>query len=133
MHYWGERSLGMIASILGNVIRVDNATLNKDKMQYACVLVEMNMKGDFNDTLAFTNEDDELVRVKVDYDWRPTICGICKQLGHTESSSRKEVTRQWVPKPKLTPQVDEEGFQMVQPKRAKKQIVNTPKMSPPDL
>lgn len=45
MHYWGERSLRMIASMLGKVIRVDNATLNKDRMQYARVLVEMNMKG----------------------------------------------------------------------------------------
>lgn len=68
MHYWGERSLRMIASMLGKVIRIDNATLNEDRMQYARVLVEMNMTGTFYDTLAFTNEHDELVRVKVDHD-----------------------------------------------------------------
>ena len=46
MHYWGECSLRMIASMLGKVIRVNNATLNKDRMQYARILVEMNMKGE---------------------------------------------------------------------------------------
>lgn len=44
------------------------------------------------------------------------------------------MTKKWVPKPTtLSPQVDEEGFQMVQPTRTKNQNVNTPERPPPDL
>ena len=100
MHYWGENRLLLIASMLGKVIRVENATLNKDRMQYARILVEMNMEGEFYDLIAFMNEDDELVIVKVEYDWKPTICVKCKQYGLIEGNCGIELTRKWVPKPR---------------------------------
>lgn len=65
MHYWGEHYLRLIAGMLGLVIRLDKATLNKDRMQYARVLVESNTIGPFFETTAFTNEDEELVRVNL--------------------------------------------------------------------
>lgn len=32
MHYWGARSLNLIAGMLGRVIRIENATQNKDRV-----------------------------------------------------------------------------------------------------
>lgn len=57
MHYRGERCLKRIAGMLGNVVRVDNATMKKDRMMFARVLVELDI-----------NEDDELVVVTVEYE-----------------------------------------------------------------
>ena len=63
----------------------------------------MNIKGEFYESPAFTNEDDELVRVKVEYDWKPIICAKCKHHGHMESNCRMEVVKKWIPKPKPKP------------------------------
>ena len=93
MHYWGENCLKLIASILGRVIRIDNATLNKDRMAFARVLMNINIKNGFHDSIAFTNEDDELISTKVVYDWKPLICSKCKQLGHAEDVCRVGVVR----------------------------------------
>lgn len=79
----------MIASLLGKVIRLDNEKFNKDRMMFARVLAEMNTKQGLHDTIAFTNEDDELVSVQVAYDWKPNLCTT------------------------LDDKVDEEGFQVV--------------------
>lgn len=117
VHYWGEQCLRLIAGMLGPVIRLDNATLDKDRMQY--VLMELKTTGPFYDTIAFTNEDDELMRVNVEYDWKPTQCKKCKQLGHLESSCRTGTTQMWVLKTnakKVNQQVDAKGFQIVQSK-----------------
>ena len=65
MHNWGESCLKMISRMLVKVIRVDNATLNKDRMMFARLLMDMNIKNGFHDHVAFTNEDDELINVKV--------------------------------------------------------------------
>ena len=81
MHYWGDRCLSMIARMLGKVIRIHNVTHNKDRMQFARVLVELNIKEGFHDMLSFTNEDDELMTVSVQYDWKPQLCCKCIQLG----------------------------------------------------
>ena len=55
MHYWGESCLNLIAGMLGRVIRIDNATLNMDRMAFARVLVDINIKNGFHDSIALTN------------------------------------------------------------------------------
>lgn len=64
-HYWGERCLRKIAGMLGTVVKIDNATLNKDRLLFSRVLIEMKVDGGYLETLAFTNEDNELVRFQV--------------------------------------------------------------------
>ena len=86
MHYRGERCLTLIAGMLGRVIRVDNATKNKDKMLFARVLVELSIDGKFYDTVSCTNEDDELMTVMVEYVRKPSNCSNCKQIGHVEDA-----------------------------------------------
>ena len=49
-------------------MKVDSATLNKDHLLFARVLIEMKLDGGFPETLAFTNEDNELVTFQVTYD-----------------------------------------------------------------
>ena len=100
--------------MLGKVIQIDNATLNKDRMSFARVLVEIDVKCGLHKSIAFTDEDNELVCVQVTYDWHPVLCAKCKQMGHMEDSSRARVTKRWVAKPTTqAPSVDIEGFQMV--------------------
>lgn len=71
----------LIAGMFGRVIRIDNATHNKDQMQFSRVLVEMNV----NHGLSFTSEDEELITIKVQYDWKPQVCAKCNKFGHLEA------------------------------------------------
>lgn len=85
--------------------------------------MEFDVNHGFHDIIFFTNEDDELITVKVQYDWKPHICSKCHQIGHLIESCRVGTTQKWVPKPAPAantskPNVDEEGFQMVTTCRA---------------
>ena len=59
---------------LGNIIKIDTTTLNKDRMWYARVLVVMDINKGFQEELFYTNEHDELVSQEVQYDWIPLWC-----------------------------------------------------------
>ena len=47
LKYWGERSMAKIVSSLGNLIKPDQATQNRDKLQFARVLIEMDVSTGF--------------------------------------------------------------------------------------
>ena len=59
--YWGEDTLRKIVGYLGQLIKVDTTTLNKDRMWYARVLVDMDINEGFPEKLYYTNKQDELV------------------------------------------------------------------------
>lgn len=71
IHDWGEKCIRKIAGLLGNVIKVNNATKNKDRLVYARTLVEMDISKGLPEEVFFTNEYDELVKQAVQYDWKP--------------------------------------------------------------
>ena len=101
-----------IAGMLGPVLRVDNATMNKDKMLYARVLVDLNKTKGFHDAIYYENELGELVTQQVLYDWKPSWCSTCKQMGHATEMCKVEK-----PEPvatKAQPSMDFDGFQLVQ-------------------
>ena len=79
MEYRSKRSLRKIAGIVGNVIKVDNATRRKARLRFARVLVEMNTNDDFPKEIHFTNVKDELVTQQVVYEWKPILCNKCKK------------------------------------------------------
>ena len=85
---------------------------------YAQVLVEIDINKGFHDSVAFTNEDNELINVKVAYDWRPTLCTKCKQLRHTVDKLYGWSCKEVGPKPApVQTTSDNEGFQLVRSKR----------------
>ena len=108
MEYWGERCIRKIAKLLGNVIKIDSATKNKDRLMYARALVEMDFRKGLSDEVFFTNEYDELVKQPVKYDWKPLWCHKCQQLGPQSSACKPKETlnpihkkpprREWVKK-----------------------------------
>ena len=97
--YWGEKSLFKIVSQLGKPIKRDAATVSRDKLQYARVLVDMPITQKLPDQVSFMNEHSELVQVPITYEWRPTVCDNCKLVGHSTIECRKGKTKRiWVQK-----------------------------------
>ena len=100
--YWGTQSLSKIGSLLGNPIKTDKHTRDKQVIRYARLLIEMPIEGPFPEYIEFFNEDSILVRQPVTYEWLPTKCTHCSMLGHTEEvcKKRKDVRTEWRPKAK---------------------------------
>ena len=108
MVYRGEKCIRKIDGLLGNVIKIDHATKNKDRLMYARALVEMDFRNGLSDEVFFTNEYDELVKQPVKYDWKPLWCHKCQQLGPQSSACKPKETlnpihkkpprREWVKK-----------------------------------
>ncbi|XP_062118721.1 uncharacterized protein LOC133832388 [Humulus lupulus] len=128
LKYWG-RSLYKIVRQIGKPIREDTATKNRDRLQFARVMVEVNVSQAFPSTISFVNEKTEVIRLDVVYEWKPTCCSVCKGMGHEDTNCRKnqqnmtQVTAVWRPK-----NISQEGFQVVHAARKfvnkKEPIVN---------
>ena len=98
--YWGKGCLTKIMSDVGKFLKVDNATLKREKLQYARVLLEVDISQSFPDEIIFENEKREGTCVQVIYDWKPSFCKTCLTFGHDEQQCRKNRQKIWVPRAK---------------------------------
>ncbi|XP_056689969.1 uncharacterized protein [Spinacia oleracea] len=100
--YWGEKSLSKIVSQIGTMIKVDQATHNRDKLMFAKVLVEVNIDQQFPEVIRFRSEIGRMIEQRVIYDWLPISCSICKGMGHTSNACTRRAAlatqRVWRPK-----------------------------------
>lgn len=78
-----------IVSKVGKYLKVDNATLKREKLQLAKVLVEVDITQSYPDGIIFENEKGEDTRVHVTYDWKPTYCKDYVIFGHDVHTCRK--------------------------------------------
>ncbi|XP_056691804.1 uncharacterized protein [Spinacia oleracea] len=106
LKFWGSKSLSKIVSAIGTLVQADQATIHREKLQFARVQVEVALSQDLPDTVRFQDENGDLKVVKVVYEWKPTVCAHCKLLGHLEADCRKKKARKkWVAKAKVTTEV----------------------------
>lgn len=78
-----------IVSGVGMFLKVDMATLKREKLQFARVLIEVEISQDFPDEIVFYNEKGVDTCVKVHYYWKPSFCKVCKSFGDDEQNCRK--------------------------------------------
>ncbi|XP_062118471.1 uncharacterized protein LOC133832103 [Humulus lupulus] len=98
LQYWGTKCLSALFSILGKPILVDKVTKDRSMMQFARVLVEIDIADEVSKSIQFLNEREQLMEQFVEFEWLPTQCKICKVFGHTESSCNKKKEVVWRPK-----------------------------------
>ncbi|KAL2894592.1 hypothetical protein RDABS01_010501 [Bienertia sinuspersici] len=83
--YLGIKALEEILKPVGKLIRVDENTARRDKLQYARVTIEVEVNQAFPDSVRFYNEKGGLENATLNYEWLPTICSNCKKMGHNAS------------------------------------------------
>ncbi|KAJ8423024.1 hypothetical protein Cgig2_028227 [Carnegiea gigantea] len=118
--YWGLESLSKLGSMLGVPIKTDKYTKDKTFLNFARILIEMNLEDNFPEYIDFVNEHNVVIRQKVEYERKPIRCEHCKMYDHLKEECRKkpgprtewrQVTR---PEPQemilSQPSIDEEGF-----------------------
>ena len=67
LRYWGEKSLTKIVSRVGKFTMVDQATLNRHRLQFARILVEVNVDQDFPNLVHFKDENEVIREQRVVY------------------------------------------------------------------
>ncbi|KAL9246119.1 hypothetical protein vseg_019694 [Gypsophila vaccaria] len=88
LKFWGK-SLPKIAGLVGKYVKSDTATEKKTKLGYARVMVEVEVDKQFPDQIAFKDELGHVVKIKVEYEWKPVTCAKCHKIGHPTEQCRK--------------------------------------------
>ncbi|CAK8530500.1 unnamed protein product [Lathyrus sativus] len=97
---WGDTSLNKIGSALGNPIMTDECTVNRLRVSYARILVEMDITKELPQTITIGDNEGEKIQQPIEYEWKPLFCSKCQKVGHR--CDKPKVTQQW--KPKIAPQ-----------------------------
>ncbi|KAL9232347.1 hypothetical protein vseg_007470 [Gypsophila vaccaria] len=102
LKFWGDNCLAKIAGLVGNPVRADEATFLKTRLGYARYMVELSLGKEYPDSIQFLDEKDVEHTVRVEYEWKPTLCTKCKVYGHEVGNCRRGITKPpkaWRPMP----------------------------------
>lgn len=89
LKYWSPTALSKLASLLRTPIMADKNTQEKNKVQFARILIEMEIKEHVPERIYFENEHKVLMQQDVVYEWKPVVCGKCKGYGHETDHCKK--------------------------------------------
>ena len=78
--------MSKIVSKVGKYIKVDHAIMNRDRLQFAKILVEVEIDQAFRDVIQFKNEHGEIREQQMVYGWKPIRWSCCKGYGHKKES-----------------------------------------------
>uniref|UniRef100_A0A803Q1Q9 DUF4283 domain-containing protein n=1 Tax=Cannabis sativa TaxID=3483 RepID=A0A803Q1Q9_CANSA len=95
LQYWGKNNLSALVSTIGKPAMIDNVTQERSMVKFSRVLVEIEISDDPPKTISFINERKQLVEQSVEYEWLPTKCSACANLGHTIANCNKEKKIIW--------------------------------------
>ncbi|XP_074291298.1 uncharacterized protein LOC141618078 [Silene latifolia] len=88
LKFWGQ-SLPKIANLVGKYVKSDAATESKTRLGFARLMVELKVDQIFPSNITFMDEKQNKIKITVEYEWKPSTCNKCKQLGHEQNNCRK--------------------------------------------
>ncbi|KAL9246084.1 hypothetical protein vseg_019663 [Gypsophila vaccaria] len=88
LKFWGK-SLPKITGLIGKYVKSHYATEERNKIGFARVMVELKIDQKLPGTVAFKDEQGQLINVEVEYEWKPVTCANCQGMGHTTEQCRK--------------------------------------------
>ncbi|XP_009610985.1 uncharacterized protein [Nicotiana tomentosiformis] len=89
--YWGQNTLTKIAGMIGNPLKADRTTTQKERLQYARILVEVEPNQMYRDMVMFENECGVIIDKEVRYEWKPVFCKSCVNFGHDIRECRMQL------------------------------------------
>lgn len=82
---------------------VDHNTEERNGLNFARLLVEVELGAQLPDEVRFKNEKGRLIEQPVQYDWKPSLCKFCTKYGHIEEECR---LKKKIPRPGQIKKVD---------------------------
>ncbi|XP_062103697.1 uncharacterized protein LOC133814800 [Humulus lupulus] len=98
LQYWGSKCLSALVSTIGKPLMVDKFTKERSRIQFARVLVEMEITDEPPKHIQYINEHGQILEQGVEYEWLPVKCKTCAGFGHSMTDCRKEKVVNWVRK-----------------------------------
>ena len=102
MHLWGMNNLSRIGTIFRVPIFADNPTSRKSIIQYARILVEIDVSKPLPKEVLVEDEDGSVFKQAYYAEWVPHLCPKCQLVGHICLASKQVV-------PKLDREVVQRG------------------------
>lgn len=87
---WTKKGLSKIASALGKPMSTDGLTDKKGMLNYARILVEIELNAPVKQFLKCKLPDGTFYKQQILYEWMPTQCGNCNLWGHKEENCPKD-------------------------------------------
>ncbi|XP_058768386.1 uncharacterized protein LOC131642116 [Vicia villosa] len=98
--FWGETSLGKIASAIGKPLMTDECTAKKLRVSYARVLIEVDVTKVLKKSVAIRDPKGIKTNQDVEYEWEPAYCKKCDKVGHICKEKEPPIQQKvWIVKP----------------------------------
>ncbi|KAJ6859633.1 hypothetical protein NC652_041808 [Populus alba x Populus x berolinensis] len=81
--------LSKLASVIGKPIHYDDPTTNMTRLSYARVLIEVDLLGDFPNSVYVVLPNGSPLAQQVLYESLPRFCKLCHVMGHNAIACRK--------------------------------------------
>ncbi|KAI0503987.1 hypothetical protein KFK09_014934 [Dendrobium nobile] len=99
---WNSEGISRIARKIGIHLVVDALTAQRTRLSFAHVCIQVTADDSFPDEIPISIED-EVFSLKIQYEWKPTICEFCKSLVHPSSSCPKKPDPTTIPEQQNLP------------------------------
>ncbi|KAL9244321.1 hypothetical protein vseg_018108 [Gypsophila vaccaria] len=109
LKFWGK-SLPKISGLLGKYVKCDMATEQRTRLGFARVMLELKVDQNCPEEIRFKDEMREVVRIGIEYEWKPITCSKCNGMGHHKKECRKgTIQKRAIPVQKVWRPVLKEG------------------------
>jgi hypothetical protein len=94
--FWTEDGLSYIASAVGRPLYADSLTESHKRISFARVCVEIDAGAELVDSFdltlngGFPGVSPSTIEIRVDYQWKPKICVLCKSFGHKTGTCKSD-------------------------------------------
>ncbi|PIN12325.1 hypothetical protein CDL12_15065 [Handroanthus impetiginosus] len=115
LHLFDKHALFTIGKLIGDPLKIDEATKTLSRVSFARICVEADLKQAPPTEICILNAGD-LLTIPVVYEWLPQFCAHCHYLGHEESSC-------YIKKPGPRPRRNLEKF-APKPSKGKEKVIS---------
>lgn len=98
LNCWGIDALSRIGSLVGIPICADEATSQQSRMDYARMLIEVDITRPLVEEVQVRRVSGHLFTQNVQFEWKPLVCFKCLRLGHICVEEKPKMIQRWVPK-----------------------------------
>lgn len=102
LELWTALGLSHVASTLGTPLCMDSFTEERKRIEFARICVEFESNSSFPEVIGIRMPNGEIMKLRVEYSWKPTCCSWCKTFGHVRKDciqAPKEVSMKTPKKP----------------------------------
>ncbi|KAF5204181.1 Zinc knuckle (CCHC-type) family protein [Thalictrum thalictroides] len=87
---WDRKGFSQVGSAIGRPLFADKPTEDRSRTSYARLCIEVDLKCKYPNHVDVVVDQKKVIRVAVEYNWRPTKCMECEVFGHNDAKCPKK-------------------------------------------